>query len=55
MGKRMFNQITQEKPIDQNQLWIDKYAPQTLDELAIDKRKLADFKRATESAQILIL
>lgn len=55
MGKRMFNQITQEKPVDQNQLWIEKYAPQTLDELAIDKRKLADFKRITESAQILIL
>jgi hypothetical protein len=50
LGKRTFNQITQEQPEEQNQLWIERYAPTCLAELAVNKQKVEEFKRLAESS-----
>ena len=49
MGKRTFNQITQDYPEDA-QLWIEKYAPQTMSELAVNKQKVDEFKRLVDAS-----
>ena len=40
---------------NQDVMWIDKYAPKTIDELAINKQKVRDFMKVAENPGIMIL
>lgn len=62
MQKRRLDQITElsrESPgkaeEEQAEMWIDKYAPKTIEELAINKQKVREFMKVAENPGILVL
>ena len=64
MQKRRLNQITGQESaqrstgkasVDQSIMWIEKYAPKTIDELAINKQKVREFTKLVENPGIMIL
>ena len=36
-------------------MWIDKYAPKTIEELAMNKQKVKDFMKLAENPGIVVL
>ena len=62
MQKRRLNQLAEQEnknvsktSDDQAELWIDKYAPKTIDELSINKQKVREFMKVAENPGIMIL